>query len=129
MQKMTLCEIARACGGRFIGDAALLDRFAQDIKIDSRQICPGDLFIAIRGENHDGHDYIGGVMSRGAVCAVSEKEIDDTPYILVNSTFAALANIAEYYRQKMDIKVVAVTGSVGKTTAKEMIAAGAGAEV
>jgi len=122
MQKMTLREIADACGGQFVGDAALLDDFAHDIKIDSRAVKQGDLFIAVKGERLDGHDYIDSACENGAMCIITEKAIDQTPSIRVASTFAALKDIAEYYRVKMDKKVVAITGSVGKTTAKEMIA-------
>ena len=122
MQKMTLREIADACGGQFVGDAALLDDFAHDIKIDSRAVKQGDLFIAVKGERLDGHDYIDSACENGSVCVITEKRIDHAPYILVASTFAALKDIAESYRVKMGTKVVAITGSVGKTTAKEMIA-------
>ena len=121
MHPISLKEIVTACGGRFIGDSSLQQHLINNIKIDSRQVGKGDLFIAIKGERFDGHDFIGGAYECGAACVISEQEIAHTPYIHVQSTFAALKDIAAYYRSLLDIKVIAITGSVGKTTAKEMI--------
>lgn len=120
MRRMTLGEIASACGGR-LSDAADAAQTVCDIKIDSRKVQSGDLFIAIKGERFDGNDFLDDAYQNGAVCAVCERPAGDKPYILVESTFAALKDIAAYYRSMMDVKVVAVTGSVGKTTAKEML--------
>ncbi|MDD3140529.1 MAG: UDP-N-acetylmuramoyl-tripeptide--D-alanyl-D-alanine ligase, partial [Lachnospiraceae bacterium] len=82
------------------------------------------LFIPIRGARVDGHDFIPKVMSAGALCTLSEKLLEGAsyPYILVNSCEQALKDLAEYYRSSLDIKVVGITGSVGKTSTKEMIA-------
>lgn len=121
MQHMTINEIALACGGKFVGEFEEQERVVSDIKIDSRKVVQGTLFIAIKGERFDGHDFIDLAYNNGAVCVVSEKPLDQAPYILVESTFGALKDIAEYYRSKQNGKVVAITGSVGKTTAKEMI--------
>ena len=122
MQSLTINEIAQSCGGKVYGPLSLGDQSVTDIKIDSRQVQPGELFIAVKGENTDGHFYIDKALENGAVCVVSEKPMGDKPHILVESTFTALKDIAEYYRSLFDIKVVAITGSVGKTTAKEMVA-------
>ena len=122
MQSLTINEIAESCGGRVFGPPSLSDQSVTDIKIDSRQVKPGELFIAVKGENTDGHLYIDKALENGAVCVVCEKPLVDKPHILVESTFAALKDIAEYYRSLFEIKVVAITGSVGKTTAKEMVA-------
>lgn len=121
MQHMTINEIARACSGKFFGEHEEQEYLVSDIKIDTRKVAPGDLFIAIKGERFDGHDFIDLAYENGAACVVSEKPVNKLPYILVKSTFEALKDIAEYYRSKLNIKVVAITGSVGKTTAKEMI--------
>lgn len=92
--------------------------------IDSRTINPGDVFIAIRGQNFDGHDYIKSSILKGAVAIVSEKrELDITiPQIVVQDSLYALAKIAQAYRSTMKCKVIALTGSNGKTSVKEMIA-------
>jgi len=82
----------------------------------------GTLFVPIVGERFDGHDYIQMAAQNEAVCALSEKEIDvGIPLILVKSTRRALMDLAGYYRRLFDIKVVAITGSAGKTTTKDMI--------
>jgi UDP-N-acetylmuramoyl-tripeptide--D-alanyl-D-alanine ligase len=122
MQSMTIKEIAQACGGSINGAPSFCDTLIHGIRIDSRKVESGDLFIAVKGESLDGHDYIDSAVSNGAACVVSEKLLGDLPHILVKSTFAALKDIAEYYRSLFDIKVIGITGSVGKTTAKEMVA-------
>jgi UDP-N-acetylmuramoyl-tripeptide--D-alanyl-D-alanine ligase len=122
MEKMTIGEIAAACGGRLIGKPEQQEYWIDTVTIDSRKALPGSLFIAVKGERLDGHDYIDDAYGNGAACAVSEIPLERTPYILVKSTIAALGDMAAYYRSKMPARVVAITGSVGKTTAKEMIA-------
>lgn len=121
MKKMTIKEIAGACGGKFFGDDKLLGFSVDDIGTDTRKMKPGCLFIPIKGENFDGHDYIDEAFKEGASVTLSENDVAGRPYIKVKSTFQALKDIAEYYRSLFDIKVIAVTGSVGKTTTKEMI--------
>jgi UDP-N-acetylmuramoyl-tripeptide--D-alanyl-D-alanine ligase len=95
------------------------------ISIDSRQIKPGHLFIAIRGERFDGHDYISQAVTNGAVAVICEKTTEGltVPQILVPDTLHALASIATLHRQKLTCPIIALTGSNGKTTVKEMIAA------
>jgi len=95
------------------------------VSTDSRTTKPGDCFFAIPGDNFDGHDYVPDAFAGGAVCAVVGKEIKDTKFIgkhilKVNDTVRALGDFAAEYRRKMDFKVVAVTGSVGKTTARQI---------
>ncbi len=122
MEKLTLREITDACGGEFVGETSLYESYITKIETDSRLLTSGSLFIPIVGENFDGQDFIGKAFEKGAVCTLSQNDIEDKPYIKVKSTFQALKDIAEYYRSLFDVKVVAITGSVGKTTAKEMIA-------
>lgn len=124
MKSMSLKEIASACGGRYCGDNALLTVEVTGVAIDSRKIQDGYLFIPIKGARVDGHDFIPQVIQQGAVCTLSERELTDVshPYILVDSCTQALKEIAEHYRKALDIKVVGITGSVGKTSTKEMIA-------
>ena len=124
MKHMTLKEIAAACGGTYIGDENLASKEVSGVVIDSRKVQKDSLFIAIRGARVDGHTFIPKTIENGALCAVSEKDLGDTdyPYILVDSCTQALKDIAEHYRRSLDIKVVGISGSVGKTSTKEMIA-------
>ncbi len=123
MKKFTLEEIAAACGGKYVGDEALRQSAVTSVERDSRQINDGSLFLAIKGERVDGHDYIQKCYDAGAICAVCEKapENPTKPYILVESTLEAVKLIAKAYRNKFDIPVVGVSGSVGKTSTKEML--------
>ena len=124
MKLITLEEIAQACGGEYIGDEEKKVIAVTDVVIDSRLVKKGSLFVAIRGERTDGHLYIKNAFAAGAACAVSEERVDtDCPYILVKSSEQAIKDIAEYYRGMFDnIEVIGITGSVGKTSTKEMIA-------
>lgn len=94
------------------------------ITIDSRHVQPGQLFVAIRGERFDGHDFIAEVAHLGASAVVCEHPMSnvDIPQLVVPSTVNALAAIATWYRQQFTCPIIAVTGSNGKTTVKEMIA-------
>ena len=121
---MTLENIEKACGGRYIGTEAEKKTEVLGVVIDSRQVESGYLFVAIPGEKVDGHKFIPDVFAKGAAAVLSEQQLEDPagPYILVESTTKALRDLAEYYRKSLDIKVVGITGSVGKTSTKEMIA-------
>lgn len=124
MVNMTLERIAECCGGRYVGAEERKHTEVTGIAIDSRKVKKGGLFIPICGERVDGHSFIPAVMEAGALAFLSEqkKEYTQGPYILVDSTKEALKKIAAFYRQSLDIKVVGITGSVGKTSTKEMIA-------
>ncbi len=98
------------------------------IDTDSRKITAGSLFFALKGENYDGHDYVSQAFLGGASAAVISRNIDIEPselegkaIIKVDDTLQALQDLARYYRQLFDIPIIAVTGSVGKTTTKELI--------
>ncbi len=93
--------------------------------IDSRQIKPGNLFVAIKGELFDGHHFINDVIANGAAAIVCHQMTPDVtvPQLVVPDTVKALASIATAHRQKLSSDVIALTGSNGKTTVKEMIAA------
>jgi UDP-N-acetylmuramoyl-tripeptide--D-alanyl-D-alanine ligase len=122
MKNMTLKNMAQACHGELFGAGD--DREAACVVMDSRKIEKGGVFIAAPGEKADGHDFIPAVCSAGALGVVCERkpEACDIPYILVKDSFQALKDIAEFYRQELTIPVVGITGSVGKTSTKEMIA-------
>lgn len=124
MRNMTLENITKACKGKYVGDSALLDKEIQGAVTDSRQVSDGYLFIPIKGERVDGHNFIPNVFEQGALVVLSEKELDNPagPYILVESSEQAMKEIAAFYRESLDIPVVGVIGSVGKTSTKEMLA-------
>lgn len=122
MKPFTLEEIAAACGGTYVGSQAEKRTVITSVERDSRQIKNGSLFLAIRGERVDGHDYVLKCYDSGAVCAICEKALEtDKPYILVPSTLEAVKKIGKAYREKFDIPIVGVSGSVGKTSTKEML--------
>ena len=124
MKCMSLKEIAAVCGGTYFGDSSKLDLEVTGVAIDSRKIEEGFLFVPIKGARVDGHNFIPQVMEKGALCSLSEKELPEAshPYIVVSSSEQALKDLAEHYRKALDIKVVGITGSFGKTSTKEMIA-------
>ncbi len=124
MKNMTIENIANACGGKIIGANADSRVEATAVVTDSRQICENAVFIAIPGERVDGHDFVADVLKKGALAAVVEREVEGTegPQILVENSARALAKIGAFYRAQLDIPIVGITGSVGKTSTKEMIA-------
>ena len=124
MPNMTLKNIAGACEGTYIGAKELEDKVICGAVIDSRLVEEDYLFIPIKGERVDGHKFITQVFEKGACCVLSEVELENPagPYIRVESSEVALKKIAAFYRQSLPIKVVGITGSVGKTSTKEMIA-------
>ena len=123
MPNMTLKNIAKACEGPYIGAPELAEKVICGAVIDSRLVEEDYLFIPIKGERVDGHKFIPQVFEKGACCVLSEVELENPagPYIRVASSEEALKKIAAFYRQSLDIKVVGISGSVGKTSTKEMI--------
>lgn len=124
MKNMTLENIARACGGVYFGAEDKKQCEISGAVIDNRLVEQDFLFIPIKGARVDGHDFIPAAFEAGALAVLSEKQLEGVtkPYILVESTERAMKKIAKFYRQSLDIKVVGITGSVGKTSTKEMIA-------
>lgn len=123
MINMTLVQIAKACNGRLYEAGFDTTREVAGVVLDSRQVQQDYLFIASVGERFDGHDFIDEVYDQGALAVVCEQapRIPKGPYILVNNSLTALKDIATWYRMQLDIKVVGITGSVGKTSTKEFI--------
>ncbi len=121
MQALTIEEICRAADGTLIsGDPAAV---INTITTDSRKASEG-LFVPIAGEHFDGHDFITSAFDAGAQAAITHKDVSfpDKTVIRVADTFKALGDIAAYYKAKYNIPTVSITGSVGKTTTKDMIA-------
>jgi UDP-N-acetylmuramoyl-tripeptide--D-alanyl-D-alanine ligase len=119
MKPITLQAVAAACGGTLHGDPNII---VTSIVTDSRKAGAGSLFAAIKGARADGHRFIPMTVEQGAVCVLCEDAPQiDVPYIQVESTLVALKGIAEYYRSLFTIPFIGVTGSVGKTSTKELI--------
>ncbi|MCR5321961.1 MAG: UDP-N-acetylmuramoyl-tripeptide--D-alanyl-D-alanine ligase [Lachnospiraceae bacterium] len=98
---------------------------ASGVFIDSRLCGSNSVFVAIKGERSDGHDYIKDVFAKGALCVICEhlpEDVDCGPCIIVKSSTEALKKLAFYYRNSLDIRIVGIVGSMGKTSTKEMVA-------
>jgi len=123
----SLSQLLQACEFEAGADAQS-DPQILGVSTDTRRLRPGELFVALTGDNFDGHDFIPDAVERGAAAVIAEKgrlavgEIS-VPLIEVESTVHALGAIARYWRRQCKAKIVAVTGSAGKTTTKDMIAA------
>jgi len=115
-------DILRAVHGQCLQEQSWS---ASGISIDSRSVNKGDLFIALKGPNHDGHDHVAAAFERGAVGAIVARQPAQipaqAPLIMVEDTFAALEELGRAGRARTQAKIVAVTGSVGKTSSKEML--------
>lgn len=122
MQHLTPSVLKDITGGEYIGELPVGEITA--IVTDSRAVVPGCLFAAIPGARVDGHDYISSAREMGAMCVLCSHFVPvEIPQIRVSDTQAALRSIAAFYRSMFAFPFIGVTGSVGKTTAKEMIAA------
>lgn len=116
---MNLSKLAEITNGKIYNNQNIN---IKNIKIDSNQITEGDLFIAIIGQNKDGHDYIESAIKNGASAVITSKEIpNQIPYIKVADATIALGQIASYIKEVSHAKLIAITGSTGKTTTKELI--------
>ena len=127
MKKMTIAEIAKATNAKIL---AKENQPVEKITIshvtqDSREAKAGSLFVPFKGENTDGHGFIADCMQKGVTACFTEQEIEpqnDCVLLLVEQTGTALLALAKYYRDQFDIPFVGITGSVGKTTTKDMVA-------
>lgn len=116
----TVAEIAGRCQGRVAGDGGVR---VSGVSTDSRTLEPGELFVAIAGENFDGHDHLADAAASGAAAALVEREIESAlPQVRVDDTIAALGRFAARERENFAGPVIAITGSNGKTTTKELCA-------
>lgn len=118
---MDINELLISTKGKLINKINLKEKYNQ-IKINSKEIKKDDIFIAIVGENHDGHNYIDEAIKKGAKLIITQKKIKtNIPYIIVKNTTKALGDISSYMIKKYSPKVIAITGSVGKTTTKNIL--------
>lgn len=128
MKKITIREIIKATGAQMIALGDMEEALNKEIWYvtqDSRETKEGVLFVARVGEVRDGHDFLPQCFANGVTACLSQKVVAPTNgaiVLLVPDTGKALLDLAAYYRNLFDIPVVAVTGSVGKTTTKDMIA-------
>lgn len=132
MKGMSIQAIAKACAGIVYNrsrtvmeaSAACMMQEIKGVELDSRKLQEGYLFIATKGERVDGHSFITQAFEKGCYAVVCEKLPENAagPCILVEDSFKALQDIAAYYREQLSVKVVGITGSVGKTSTKEVIA-------
>ena len=131
MKNLTLKKISEICNGKLYADKRIENIEISSITTDSRKVEKDCMFVAIKGERVDGNKFINGAYEDGAIVCLSEDKPDKNGisisekngYIVVESCFQALKDIAEYYREVMNTKIVGITGSVGKTSTKEMLAA------
>lgn len=108
--------------GTFFGDPALLSKEVRNVTIDSRNAGPGVLYVPVIGLVHDGHSFISSAFENGALCTLSDHKLNTSlPYILVKDTTLALQQLSEQYLLRNRVKVIGITGSVGKTSTKEML--------
>ena len=131
MASFTINELLTATGGWLLnGEARKIEKeTVHGVCTDSRKIKPHNLFLALEGESFDGHDYIAQAVSAGASAVITAKNVPTPPgvnVIKVPNTLAALGDLARFHRRRFRIPVIAVTGSNGKTTTKELIAAALG---
>ncbi len=128
MKPLTLKNLADIIDACVIGGShAIRDtQYAIRVSTDSRSVNPGDCFFAIKGDNFDGHNFIEDAFAKGALCAVVEKDISpdqfpDRVILKVDDTVKALGQLAAWYRSDCNFKVIAITGSVGKTTTRQIL--------
>lgn len=124
MRDVSVRDAAAIAGGRLINEKNA-DAEILSVVIDSRRVEKGSMFAALKGEHVDGHDYIAKAFELGAVCCLAEyvPEGAEGSVIIVPDVAQAMKELAEAYRKRFDIPIIGVAGSVGKTTAKEMVAA------
>lgn len=123
MHNIYVKDVIKLCGGKILyGDENLV---LSNFCIDTRKISQGDVYVGIVGENHDGNDFYMDAIKKGAKCLILSKEpkemLEDVTVILVDDTLKSLQELAKYKRSLFDIPVIAVTGSVGKTSTKDII--------
>jgi len=126
MKNLTVENIVKVCEGTLYGKEFIKDNMAEaaGVVLDSRLLQENYVFIATKGEKVDGHKFIPSVFEKRAMAVICEDLPENVtgPCIQVKDSFTALKKIAAFYRQQLDIKVIGITGSVGKTSTKEFVA-------
>lgn len=122
--------VVKSCRFEFFGDQKLLSRQVAGVSTDSRKVLAGEVYFALRGERHNGHDFVKEVIQKGALAVVAEKawwtanreKFNGAPIFVVDDTLKALQELSNAFRKKFSLPVLGLTGTNGKTTTKEMIA-------
>lgn len=121
--QLTLAEAATAMHGELTGADVVANIVINGVSTDSRKIQPGQLFIALKGPNFDGHEFAAAALAGGAAALVVEHRLNlAIPQICVKNSLLALGQLAAAWRARLNIPIIAITGSNGKTTVKEMVA-------
>src|SRR5690348_14704313 len=123
MEPVALTDFLAATRAEMAG-APGHDVVVRRVSVDSRTLQPGDLFWALRGAKHDGHEYVADAFRRGAAACVVERRSAaglSGPLFVVDDTLRALGEFAHWYRRQRETLIIGVTGSVGKTTTREML--------
>lgn len=121
MLELSLQAVAEITSGRLVGDGHMLVR---GVSTDTRAMQGGELFVALRGERHDGHDFVAAALAGGAAGALVSRQVGGAGLlVVVQDTLAALGALAAAHRRGLRARVIGITGSTGKTTTKEMAAA------
>ncbi len=125
-EKITSKDIIGPVKGKLLSGSNR--RIISGVSTDSRNVCPGQLFIALKGENFDGHDFVKQAIDKGASCVIVEigtnvekADTSDADIIGVSDTLNALGDLAQWWKRQFDVPVISITGSMGKTTTKEMV--------
>lgn len=118
IKDMSVAGVAKSIGAKLVGDDAVFS----NLSIDSRAVQKGEAFLALKGERFDGHDFVDAALQSGVSALIVEREVtNEVPQIVVENSHLALANIARLNRRSSKATVLALTGSQGKTTVKEMM--------
>ncbi|SBS36987.1 UDP-N-acetylmuramoyl-tripeptide--D-alanyl-D-alanine ligase [Marinomonas spartinae] len=115
---MTLSLLAEICGGQLMAD----DLLFTDVVTDTRKVAKGALFVAIKGERFDGHDFAQDAINQGAVAVLSDRDLPNLPYVKVANTVDAYGRVARHIRDTFHGSIISITGSNGKTTVKDWLA-------
>ena len=124
MRRFGFEDVVNATGGTPVNSERVVRKIT-NVTMDSRKVVQGSLFVAIKGERVDGHDFIKEVFSKGAAAVLCDHVPEGIigPCVVVEDTVKGLQEVARWYRSTLNVKVVGITGSVGKTSTKEMVAA------
>ena len=124
MRRFSFDDVVNATGGTPVNSERVVRKIT-NVPMDSRKVTQGSLFVAIKGERVDGHDFIKEVFSKGAAAVLCDHVPEGIigPCVVVENTVKGLQEVARWYRSTLNVKVVGITGSVGKTSTKEMVAA------
>ncbi len=121
MKEIGLKKVVEVLGGKYLGNKGISHRNSSGVSVDSRTIKEKELFFSLKGENFDGHNFVGEAIFKSGLPAVVSKKVKNKEVILIDDTLKGLGDLASYYKKTTDVFTVAVSGSYGKTTTKNFI--------